>query len=71
MTLTTKTARKQPTGPTTVDDHALCSVDVTVGRAVYWDGEQREGSIKGVPKHVAMEWLKAGHVRTVHEPKSS
>jgi hypothetical protein len=68
MTMTTKNTRKRAADPTP-DDHTLCDVDVTPGRAVYWDGEQREGTLRGVPKHIATDWLKAGHANAVHEPK--
>ena len=64
MTMT----RKAKAAPPTPDDHKPCDVDVTVGRAVFHDGEQREGLVHGVPKRLALAWLAAGHVRIVYEP---
>ncbi|MBB5162483.1 hypothetical protein [Mycobacterium sp. AZCC_0083] len=68
MTMTTKTASKAAAAPQTEDDHKLCDVDVTVGRLVYWDGEQRGGLVHGVPKHIALQWLQDGHAAVVYEP---
>jgi hypothetical protein len=67
MTMTTKSTRKTKTEPTP-DDQKLCDVDITVGRAVYWQDEQREGLVHDVPKHLALEWLHAGHAAVVYEP---
>lgn len=67
MTMTTKSARHahEPSP----DDHKPCIVDVTPGVAVYWQGDQREGTIHDVPKHIAMEWLRKHFARVVYEPK--
>jgi hypothetical protein len=54
------------------DNHAdadtLCTVDVTPGRLVYWDGQQRGGTLRDVPKHIAMQWLQARYASVVYEP---
>jgi hypothetical protein len=68
MTMTTKSASKASATPPTADDHTLCDVDVTVGRAVYWQDEQRGGLIHEVPKHIALQWLEDGHAAVVYEP---
>ena len=66
--MTTESTRKPKTEPTP-DDHLLCEVDVTRGRAIFWDGEQREGRLHDVPKSLALQWLAAGHAAAVYEPK--
>jgi hypothetical protein len=67
MTMTTKRSRgaAPDLGP---DDLKLCAVDVTVGRAVFWHDEQREGQVHDVPKHLALQWLHEGLVSVVYEP---
>jgi hypothetical protein len=69
MTMTTKRARKPTPTPLTDNPDALCSVDIADGRAVYWDGEQRGGTIDQVPKHIAIDWLLKRYATMVYEPK--
>lgn len=41
-------------------DTAPVSVEIATPFAVYWDGEQRTGSIDNVPLDTALEWLRRG-----------
>lgn len=66
MTMTTKRTKPKPS-PTT-DDQTLCDVDVTPGRAVFWQDEQREGLVHDVPKHIALQWAATGLATAVYEP---
>lgn len=67
--MTTKSTRSKPATAPTADDHTLCSVDIKDGIAVYWQDDQRGGTLQDVPKHVALQWLKAGYASAVYEPK--
>ena len=52
-------------------DRTPCSVDVAPGTLVYWDGEQRSGTIHDVPRHLALKWLKYRYVTAVHDSAAS
>lgn len=69
--MTTKTNRRKATvaQTATVDDNTLCDVDIKDGIAVYWQEEQRGGTLRNVPKAIAMQWLQAGYATSVHDPK--
>jgi hypothetical protein len=71
MTMTTKSTRKRVGQTPTPDDHTLCNVDITRSRAVFWQGEQREGMVRDVPKHLAMQWLTEGLAAVVYEPETN
>jgi hypothetical protein len=66
MAATRKTPRK--TAPRKVADttpqaaRAADTVTVKVRKphAVYWDGQQRSGTLRGVDKHTAQEWARNG-----------
>jgi hypothetical protein len=45
-----------------------CEVHVEPGRLVYWQGQQRGGTVTGVPKWQAMAWLRSRFVVYVMEP---
>ncbi len=49
-------------------DTQPCAVVVAPGTLVYHDGQQRGGVVHGVPKHLAMQWLKQRFVLSVAEP---
>lgn len=54
--MTVRISKKQLAGAGT----ALVSVDIARPFAVYWDGEQRTGTIEDIPLHIALGWLRQG-----------
>lgn len=51
-------------------DTTPCVVDVSPSTLVFYDGEQRSGTLHNVPRHLALKWLKYRYVTAVH-PMSS
>ncbi|OBF00384.1 hypothetical protein [Mycobacterium sp. 852002-10029_SCH5224772] len=55
MTMTTKRQRRTP-----ASDHSTVTVNVNEPHLVYHDGEQRGGTLTGVPTDVAEHWQRHG-----------
>lgn len=51
-------------------DTTPCTVDVAPGVLVFWDGEQRGGALRNVPKYLAMQWLRYRFANVVYEPRA-
>jgi hypothetical protein len=45
-----------------------CDVDITPGIVVFWDHDQRSGTLHDVPMYLAMHWQKHGWATIVDEP---
>ena len=62
MMTTRRTSRKPAAKPAQADtsEADLVSVDVVAARLVYFDGEQRSGTLTGVPADVAAQWIRHG-----------
>jgi hypothetical protein len=65
--MTTRSAGRKPAAKpaaaqadTSEGDGELVSVDVVPPHAVYHDGEQRTGTLTGVPAEVVAYWLRRG-----------
>jgi hypothetical protein len=66
MTMTTKRARRAP-----AHDRSTVTVTVTEPHLVFHDGEQRAGTLTGVPADVAEHWQRHGWVTIVDDkPKT-
>jgi hypothetical protein len=58
-------AAPRKTADATPEDHTADTVTVKVRNrcAVYWNGEQRSGTIRGVDKPTAARWAQNGWVQ--------
>jgi hypothetical protein len=54
--MTTRSRKQKAAKP----DTSLVSVEIAQPFAVIWDGEQRTGTVDGVPLDTALEWLRRG-----------
>lgn len=64
MAATRKTAPRKATprkaGDTTERADDTVTVRVRSPHAVYWNGQQRSGTLRGVDKYTAQEWARNG-----------
>ena len=56
----TATPRKAAKAADTTPQTDTVTVKVRAPHAVYWDGEQRSGTLRGVDQHTAEDWVRNG-----------
>jgi hypothetical protein len=66
MTMTTKRARRAP-----ASDSTTVTVEVVAPHLVYHDGEQRAGTLTGVPADLAEHWERHGWATVVEDDKAT